>query len=211
MNIDLQSLFELLQQQIAEVDVAQWIVLIFGVSEVLLARANNILLYPAGIISVTLSVYLLFDVGLYAESGLNLYYLIMSVYGWWHWSGKSRAPARVGFSTGRERVTTAALVVVGWLGLYFFLSTFTPSTVPVWDAWISATAWAGMWLLARRKIENWVLLNISNAFAIPLLFHKGLPLFGVLTIFLFIVGCVGYFDWVRKYKREKDREPVQCT
>lgn len=54
-----------------------------------------------------------------------------------------------------------------------------------------------MWLLARRRVENWILLNISNAFAIPLLFQKDLPLFGVLTIFLFLVACRGYWDWLR--------------
>jgi nicotinamide mononucleotide transporter len=72
--------------------------------------------------------------------------------------------------------------------------------VPVWDAWVSATAWAGMWLLAKRKVENWILLNISNIFAIPLLFYKQLPLFAGLTIILFIVAVFGYFDWRRKYK-----------
>jgi nicotinamide mononucleotide transporter len=60
-----------------------------------------------------------------------------------------------------------------------------------------------MWLLARRKIENWLLLNLSNIFAVPLLFYKKLPLFGGLTIFLFIIGVWGFIDWVRIYNREK--------
>jgi nicotinamide riboside transporter PnuC len=60
-----------------------------------------------------------------------------------------------------------AIVVVGFRLLYFMLKRFTSSTVPFWDAWASTTAWAGMWLLARRKIENWILLNVSNLFAIP--------------------------------------------
>jgi len=80
---------------------------------------------------------------------------------------------------------------------YFALITFTPSTVPAWDAWESSTAWAGTWLLARRRVENWILLNASNAFAIPLLFYKELPLFAMLTIFLFVIACIGYFDWIK--------------
>jgi nicotinamide mononucleotide transporter len=60
-----------------------------------------------------------------------------------------------------------------------------------------------MWLLARRKVENWILLNVSNAFAIPLLFQKELPLFALLTLVLFIVACFGYVDWVRITKKEK--------
>jgi nicotinamide mononucleotide transporter len=122
----------------------------------------------------------------------------MSVYGWWYWSSaNNRDPVLITFSSNKEWITTAAIAFGGSLLLFFVLSMFTDSKVPAWDAWISATGWAGMWLLARRKIENWLLLNISNAFAIPLLFYKGLPLLGLLTIFLFIVACKGYIDWLK--------------
>ncbi|HWJ29625.1 MAG TPA: nicotinamide mononucleotide transporter family protein, partial [Flavisolibacter sp.] len=89
-----------------------------------------------------------------------------------------------------------------FLLLYILLKNYTPSSVPVWDAWVSATAWAGMWLLAKRKVENWILLNISNAFAIPLLFYKALPLFAILTLFLFIVAILGYKEWRQIAKSE---------
>jgi nicotinamide mononucleotide transporter len=65
---------------------------------------------------------------------------------------------------------------------------------------VSATACAGMWLLAKHKIENWILLNISNAIAIPLLVYKGIPLTACLTLFLFIVACFGYFNWRKQYR-----------
>jgi nicotinamide mononucleotide transporter len=202
MNTDVTTL-ELLQQQLTHIDAIQCVILIFGVTEVLLARANNILLYPAGIISTTLSVYSLYDAQLYAESLLNLYYILMSVYGWWNWvTKKHEPPVKVSYTSNREWIITAIIVLPGWIVLYFILRYFTPSTVPLWDAWISSTAWAGMWLLARRKIENWVLLNISNAFAIPLLFHKRLPLMALLTIILFIVACKGFIDWIRIYRKE---------
>ena len=61
-----------------------------------------------------------------------------------------------------------------------------------------------MWLLAKRKIENWILLNISNAFAIPLLAYKHLHLYAILTLFLFIVAVFGYFEWKRIIRRERD-------
>ncbi len=203
MNAD--SLYILLKEQLANIDAIQVIVLVTGIVQVLLARANNILLYPFGIVSVTLSIYSLFTSGLYAESLLNLYYLVMSIYGWWYWSRKKELPpVKISHTTKSEWFITSAIVLGGGLVLYIILVAFTPSTVPAWDAWVSSTAWAGMWLLARRKIENWILLNISNAFAIPLLFHKDLPLFGALTIFLFIVACIGYIDWIRKFKTERE-------
>ncbi len=69
---------------------------------------------------------------------------------------------------------------------------------------IRATAWAGMWLLAKRKIENWILLNISNLFAIPLLLYKQLPLFAGLTLFLFIVAVLGYYEWRKIIRNNSD-------
>ena len=180
------------------VDLIQAAVLILGVTEVLLARVNSIWLYPAGITATVLSVYSLFDVQLYAECLLQFYYIVMSVYGWWHWmSGKNKETVRVTFATGAEWRIAAMIIFGGWILLFLFLKRFTPSTLPAWDAWVSSTGWAGMWLLARRKVENWIILNLSNAFAIPLLFHKELPLFALLTIFLFLVACKGYIDWVR--------------
>jgi nicotinamide mononucleotide transporter len=185
--------------QIKETGWLQWVGTFFGVAEVLLAKANNILLYPAGIVGIVISLYLLIDVQLFAEALLSMYYLVMSVYGWIYWVRKrDEPPVPISYATKQEWAITLAIVFGGWLVLYLLLKYFTPSTVPIWDSWVSSTAWAGMWLLARRKIENWVLLNISNLFAVPLLFHKDLPLFALLTIFLFVVACFGYFDWKRK-------------
>ena len=196
------ELSETITAQFALIDPLQWAVLILGVSEVLLARANNIWLYPAGIASTSLAIVGLFRAALYAECLLHLYYIIMSVYGWWYWSRTrvKQAPP-VTFTSEKEWLMTLSIVFGGWAALYVILISFTQSDVPAWDAWVSSTAWAGMWLLARRKVENWLLLNLSNAFAIPLLFMKGLPLFAVLTIILFLVACKGYFDW-RKIARK---------
>jgi nicotinamide mononucleotide transporter len=184
-------------------DILQWVAVVFGVGEVLLAWKNNILLYPAGIISTVLTIYIFATSKLYAESALNGYYFVMSVYGWWHWHKRRDEPPLPISWTGRgEWTISAAIVAGGFLIQYVLLKRYTDSTVPAWDAWVSATAWAGTWLLARRKIENWVLLNVSNIFAVPLLFYKHLPLFAGLTIILFVVACFGYVDWIKRFKTQ---------
>jgi len=183
-------------------ELLEWVATIFGVAEVLLAWKNKILLYPAGIISTVLTIYVYAVSKLYAESVLNGYYFVMSIYGWWHWHKRRNQPPLPITRTNRsEWGITAGIVGIGFV-LQYLLLRHTDSTVPAWDAWVSATAWAGTWLLARRKVENWVLLNISNIFAIPLLFHKQLPRFAWLTVILFIVACIGYFDWLKKYKAQ---------
>jgi nicotinamide mononucleotide transporter len=190
-------------QQIKETDVIQWIAVLLGVAEVLLAKANKIWLYPTGIAGILLSAFILFESGLYAECLLNGYYLVMSAYGWWYWIKKrNQPPIKITYSTRKDWWVVAGIVIIGFFILYYSLKTFTPSTVPVWDAWVSATAWAGMWLLAKRKVENWILLNISNIFAIPLLIYKQLPLFAALTLFLFIVAIFGFFEWKKILRQE---------
>lgn len=202
--MELQSWSHLFSQQIRETDWLQWLAVILGVAEVLLAKSNKIWLYPVGIAGTLLSVYILLVAGLYADSLLNVYYIVMSIYGWWYWVKKKNAPATViSYCSRKDWIVVAAIVSISFLTLAILLKYFTPSTVPVWDAWVSATAWAGMWLLSKRKIENWILLNISNLFAMPLLMYKQLPLFAVLTLFLFIVAIFGYFEW-RKILRQKN-------
>lgn len=184
-------------------DLLQWVAVAFGVAEVLLAWKNNILLYPAGIISTVLTIYIYATSKLYAESVLNGYYFVMSVYGWWHWhKRRNKPPLPIARTSRQEWIISATIIAAGFVIQYVLLKRYTDSTVPAWDAWVSATAWAGTWLLARRKIENWVLLNISNLFAVPLLFYKHLPLFAGLTIVLFVVACIGYFDWIKRFKAQ---------
>ncbi|WP_419700229.1 nicotinamide riboside transporter PnuC [Mucilaginibacter sp. NFX135] len=198
------NLLNLFIEQIRETTWVQWLAVALGVAEVLLARVNNIWLYPAGILGTALSILLLMEAQLYAESLLNVYYIVMSVYGWVYWVKKrDQPPVKVTWSTRTEWIISLSISLGGWAVLYFLLRYFTPSNVSLWDAFVSSTAWAGMWLLARRKIENWIFLNISNLFAVPLLFYKKLPMFAVLTIFLFIVACFGYFDWRRRAQGPK--------
>lgn len=202
--MDIKEWSILFWQQIKETDAMNWIAVLLGVAEVLLARANRILLYPAGIAATLLSAYILVDAGLYAEGLLNGYYLVMSVYGWWYWVKKKDQPVvKISSCDKQDWFIIVIIVITSFTLLSIILKYFTPSDVPFWDAWVSATAWAGMWLLSKRKIENWILLNVSNLFAITLLVHKQLPLFAVLTLFLFIVAIFGYYQWLRIMRQEK--------
>lgn len=178
---------------------------LFGICQVLLSKNNKVSNYLFGILGISLGMIVLYEAKLYAEILLHMYYLVMSIYGWWYWvSNKEAAQQPITSSNDREWLVVLGIVVGGFGVLYGVLHFWTDSDVPIWDAWVSCTAWAGMWLLAKRKIENWILLNISNFFAIPLLFYKGLYLFGLLTTFLFIVAFFGYFNWKRIMKTQHE-------
>ncbi len=197
---------DFLQQILNEIKATQaleWMGALFGVISVLFAQRNHILLYPSGLISTGIYAYLLSrrEAGLYAEAILNVYYFIMTLYGWWHWS-KHQGVAEVGITinTKKDWIITTTIVMSLWI-LFYFLLLQTPSTVPVWDSFVSASACAGMWLLARRKVENWLLLNLSNLISIPLFAYKGFYVTMLLTVFLFIVAIFGYFHWRKLYRQ----------
>lgn len=169
-----------------------------GIIQVLLSKNNKVSNYFFGILGILSGMYVLFGAKLYAEIALQGYYLLMSIYGWWYWLHNKEAKEQpISTCNKKDWIIVFSIVIGGFLVFSFLLKQITDSDVPLWDAWVTATAWAGMWLLAKRKIENWILLNISNLFAIPLLAHKNLYLFSALTVFLFIVAIFGYFKWKR--------------
>ena len=182
----------------------EWLGVGFSVTQVLLSKANNPKNYFFGIAGVLLTIFVMYESKLFAEMLLNVYYLVMSIYGVWFWMlKKNEVYTPITFSTKKDLLIVAGIVGGAFLLLFSVLKNFTSSDVPVWDAWVSATAWAGMWLMAKRKVENWILLNISNIFAIPLLWHKDLYLYSLLTAFLFIVAVLGYFNWRKIIKEEQ--------
>ncbi|MFY1046514.1 nicotinamide riboside transporter PnuC [Chryseobacterium sp. GP-SGM7] len=194
----------MMQEILQQTTWQEWLGVCFSVVQVLLARKNNSNNYLFGIAGISLSLYVMFFAKLYAEFTLNLYYLVMSIYGWLYWKfGKRHSETVISETTTQEKWITAGIVAGTFILFWFFLTQFTDSDVAILDSLVSAFAWAGMWLMARRKIENWVLLNISNIIAIPLLIHKGLYLYAVLTAFLFIVAISGYLEW-RKIIKSKD-------
>lgn len=194
-----------MQEILSKTTWIEWLGVSFAVGQVLLAQKNNIHNYLFGIAGVLLAMYVKFHAKLYAEFSLDFYYLIMSIYGWLFWKfGKQKAEAPVSFTTRTELVKAALIVVFTFCFFFLALHHFTDSDVPFWDAMVTAFAWAGMWLMAKRKIENWIFLNISNFIAIPLLIHKDLYLYSGLTIFLFIVAFFGYRNWYQLIKQQKN-------
>ncbi|MDR3272859.1 MAG: nicotinamide riboside transporter PnuC [Flavobacteriaceae bacterium] len=199
----LQEYFSLFEEQLLQISVWEGIAVMFGVLEVLFAKFNKVWLYPCGLVNIIITVFLFFEARLYAEILLQMYYLAMSIYGWFLWLKRNGKTLSAGYSSPLEWKISIGIVFIFFSVLYVFLRTCTNSDVPLWDSFVSAAAWAGMWLLAKRKIENWILLNISNFFAVPLLIHKGLALYALLTVIYFIIAVWGYFDWKKIIAKQK--------
>jgi nicotinamide mononucleotide transporter len=179
----------------------EWLSTVCQVASVWYARQNNIKVYPTGIIGVILAAWVYFFVSnppLYADGTLNIYYLIMSIYGWYMWTRKDDNHQHVfdvSWCSGRERLMGLIIFGLGWLGLYFTLSTWTDSDVPLLDALVSASAVTAMYWMAKRKIENWLAWIVSNTIAIPLNFYKGFMVFTIMYILFLGLAWMGYIKW----------------
>ncbi len=198
----MQPIIEGIIQGVVQTSTLEWIAVICGIASVVYSMRENILVYPTGIISVLIYVYLAFEYKLYADMGVNGYYFVMSVYGWYYWTNTEddRPQVPVTKNSSTEHLYSLAILFGGFGLLVFVLMNFTDSDVPIWDATTTAFAILGMWLMARKKLESWIAWIITDLISIPLYFYKGL----VLTSFQFLVFTVlafmGYLAWKKSYQ-----------
>jgi len=178
----------------------EFVAVVFGIASVMLSRLENIWVYPTGIINTTIYIYLCILGGLYAEAGVNFYYSVMSVVGWVLWAKKSEGKftLQISQSTRIEWRNALIFFVLGWIVLFFILKLLTDSTVPLADGFASAAAYTAMWLMARKKLENWIWWGITNVASIPLYFVKGYVFTSFQYVVFLVLSVLGYLEWKRR-------------
>ncbi len=181
--------------------VLELIAVVFGIISVLFARKNNILVYPTGLVSTILYVYILFEFQLYGDLIINFYYTIMSFLGWYLWSKTKNGEDEFPISTiNRKECIISALIFIITLTfvafVYHFFDKFTHWTAYV-DAFTTGLFFVGMWLMAKRKIENWILWIIADVVSVPLYFYKGLTFSSFQFLVFTIIAILGYKEWKR--------------
>lgn len=175
------------------------IAVIFGFLSVWYAKQENILVYPTGIISTLIFVYLLWQWGLLGDMMINAYYFSMSIYGWYIWTRKVDAVhfTPITYMTKKEH-TLAVLIFLGTLifvySVYELFDKWTNWTAYV-DTFTTAIFFVGMWLMARKKIENWIYWILGDIISVPLYFYKGLTLTSFQYLLFTIIAVYGYFAW----------------
>lgn len=197
--------FEILSNNIADTSWLEVIAVVFGIASVWFAKKANILVYPTGIVSVLIYLYICFFAGLYADMGINFVYFVMSIYGWVVWTQKKGGQDKRPVSTCnlKYHMVNIAMFLFFFIALTYVLKNYTDSTVPVWDSLTTAIFIVGMYLMALKKIENWIVWIIGDAISIPLYFHKGLILTSMqFTIFL-VLAVLGYIEWMTIIKKQK--------
>jgi nicotinamide mononucleotide transporter len=200
--LNLLTIFDSLYQGLLATTWLEFVAVILGILSVFFARNENIWTYPTGIVNVLIYVYLCFSAGLFADMGINAFYFVMSVYGWYNWSRRDENSQHVPITklSTWQWVYNIALVL-GFFGLlWFVLKNYTPSTVPMFDSFTTALFIIGMWLMARKKIENWLAWIAGDILVIPLFAYKGLVFTGFQYIVFTALAISGYIEWRKKLK-----------
>lgn len=182
------------------------VAVVTGLMSVWYARKENILVYPVGIVSVLIYVYLCFKVKLYADMGINAFYFVMSVYGWIKWTRKTAGQDHrpISVATKNEWILSVGGMILFFFILYFLLRNYTDSNVPFWDALTTAVFIIGMWLMALKKVENWIFWIAGDLMCIPLFVSKGLILSGFQYLVFLFLAIAGYLAWSSKFKVQSE-------
>ena len=182
----------------------EFVAVFAGIASVWYSKKENVLVYPVGLINTIIYTYLSFSAKLFGEATVNLYYTIMSLYGWWIWVKKDNQEQnlQISNSTRKEWLVQIGFFVVCYITIYFSLDylkkAFAPGAIPWADALASAAAFTGMWLMTRKKIENWFWWILTNIVSIPLYYVKGYVFTSVYYFVLLILAIWGWIEWKQK-------------
>jgi len=171
-----------------------------GIAYVILEIKRNIMLWPLGIITSAIYIYVFGREGFYANMGLQGYYLVISIYGWYRWSRQPGSAQDAGESdVKRIRASTAAWCAVAsaviWGGLWYVLGRATDSPVPLWDGLIASLSVVATWMLTRKYLEQWYVWIFANAIAVAVYLASGLYPTAVLFLVYFVMAIIGLIKW----------------
>lgn len=172
---------------------------IFGFLSVWFSKQENILVYPTGIISTALFVYILFFYSLLGDMLINAYYFLMSIYGWYYWTRKDGINNQIPVTktTKNEHLWSLVIFVLTVLfivGIYIVNDKFNSWTAYI-DTITTALFFVGMWLMAKKKLENWIYWIIGDIISVPLYFYKGLMFTSFQFLLFTVIAIYGYKAW----------------
>lgn len=195
---------------------------ILGLAYIILEYRASIWLWAVGFAMQSLGIVLYYEKGLYADCGMEFYYLAMTIYGWWNWARRGKRGAR-SVECGARSVECGArseerearselpirhfplrlallwtvITLAAWATIYFFLVTFTDSRVPVADSFTTALSFVGIWALARKYLEQWLIWIVVDVVTCGLYFYKEIPFKASLYGLYVVIAIAGYRKWKR--------------
>jgi len=183
----------------------EYIAVFTGIASVWFSRLENIWVYPTGLINTIIYIYISFKGGLLGEASVNFYYTVMSIYGWLLWARKDqqhRPVLHITSASKKEWLQHLAFFAIFYVAIFVVLTylkkDFAPGAIPWADAFASATAFTGMWLMTKKKVESWYWWIATNIASIPLYFVKHYVFTSVYYVVLLIMAIFGLIEWMKR-------------
>jgi len=179
--------------------ILETITFVFGIASVYYAKQENILVYPTGLIATTITVYLLYHAGYFGDMVINIYYSVMSIYGWYKWSLKKENKDAVAISrtSKREKLTGFGMFLLTIIVIFAVYKVFgyEIKTENYLDIFTSGLFFTAMWYMAFKKIENWTLWIIGDLIAVPIYAYRGLGILSLEYVVFTILAILAYIEW----------------
>lgn len=173
------------------------IAVFFGLLSVWFMKKEKVLVFPFGIVNVLIYVYICFNTKLYAYASINVFYFVMSVYGWYNWTRKDSddRTIRISQCSQTELIFNTVAIIFFFFMIRFILKEYTDSRLPGWDAFTSSVYIFAQWLLSRKKIENWLLWITGDVISIGLFAFQNLYFSSLQYLVFTIIAVLGFLEW----------------
>lgn len=198
----MQDFFQLLWHDLVATTLLEYIAVIFGILSVWYASRENIWVYPTGIINVGLYIFIFITAKIYAQALVQVFYLVLSVYGWYNWVHHPSEDGQTAITRLDLKgwALSIGLVIVGTILFYFLLSRYTDSPVPLIDSFTSSIFFVTMWLMAIKKAENWLGWIVGDLILVPLSISQHLAFTSIQYIVFLVIAVSGWIEWNKKIK-----------
>ena len=176
---------------------------VLGLAYILLEYKASIWMWLVGFLMQALGIVLYYQKGLYADCGMEFYYLSMTIYGYWRWvrGTATKEPLPIRHFPNKLVLPWTLLILGVWGIMFWFLKTFTDSTVPMIDSFTTALSIVGIWALAHKYLEQWFIWIVVDVFTCGLYFYKDIPFKASLYALYVVIAVFGFFKWRKMMSR----------
>jgi nicotinamide mononucleotide transporter len=184
---------------------------VFGLWSVACYVRESVWAWPTGLINVLLFIVLFYQWGLFAETGLQVVFVVLQIYGWWQWlrGGEQNQGVVITRTSAREWLVLGGLAVIAAVPIGLLLDHKTTSTVPWWDTIPTVLSLVAQWMISHKKLENWLVWIVVDLISIPLFAYKELYLTAALYGVFLILCCFGLRAWLKTWRAS--RAPAGAT
>ena len=187
--------------------VLEVIAVILGLLSVYFAKRDQIAVYPTGMLSTIIFVYILFKANLLGDMLINAYFFLVSIYGWYFWSQKKEKKTENPISVMdplEKKWWFILFIIILFLiaGIYILFDKWNSWSAPI-DCFTTGLFFIGMWFMARKRLEHWIFWIVGDIISIPLYLYKGLALTSIQYFIFTLIAIFGYIQWKQIYNSKK--------